>query len=364
MNQYNYKNIYSDYLKNCNNWFLDLNWEETENNDLSNFWYSVSASNYLNIKSCSFNNFTAIQNLRLLYYRCRELTDVTFNGSLSNVQDFGGAFQLCNHLVNINTSQWNLHSLKYFNDTFNWCDNLINLNSSQWNLYNVINLSGTFYRCLNLQNLDVSNWNVCNVQDMSNCFSTCQNLTTLDVSKWNTRNVTNLELTFYGCINLTTLDVSNWETNNVTDLWATFEYLQNVQDLNISSWNTSKVIYFERLFHGCSALTALDLGDWNTDSLWSPYIRNCFCLCNNLFWLNIYNWNLSNTSSYNHMFNGCSNLRFLFLNNCQFNTSAKTASMFQNVPFDCNIWVKNEAIKQFILTARPDFTNIYIAGTS
>ena len=60
------------------------------------------------------------------------------------------------------------------------------------------------------------------------------------------------------------------------------------------------------------------------------------------------------------MFYYCADLTSLDLSNFTFSKVTNSSSMFENVPSDCLIKVKDETAKNFVLSARSDLTNVQI----
>ena len=89
-----------------------------------------------------------------------------------------------------------------------------------------------------------------------------------ELVKLNTSNITTMSQMFYNCNSLTSLDLSNWDVSNTTDM--------------------------NQMFYGCSSLTELDLS----------------------------NFDMTNASTV-HMFNGCTSLHTLRLDNCSNYTIGK-----------------------------------------
>ncbi len=109
-----------------------------------------------------------------------------------------------------------------------------------------------------LEYLDTSN-----VVNMESMFSNCSSLTTLDLSSFDTSNVTNMSQMFLGCRNLTTLDLSNFNTINVTDMRSMFSYCGNLTSLDIGNFDTSNVTDMICMFQNCSSLTTLDISNFD-----------------------------------------------------------------------------------------------------
>lgn len=168
---------------------------------------------------------------------------------------------------------------------------------------NLTNTSRMFYGCRDLENVDISKLNTSNVTDMNNMFYACY-AEELDVSNFKTSNVTNMNNMFEYCVNITSLDVSNFDISNVTDISRMFYSCRNLTSLDLSSFDTSKVTNMDRMFYDCKKLTKLDIRSFTFDNV---------------------------TSYYN---------------------------MFYNVPANCEIIVKGDTEKEWVLARRSDLTNV------
>lgn len=176
-----------------------------------------------------------------------------------------------------------------------------------------------------LTNLDTSN-----ITNMSFMFYRCMSLTTLDVSNFNTKNVTNMCCMFATCENIKSLDLSNFNTSNVTTMVQMFNRCQKVTSLNVSSFDTSNVTSMMQMFYSCYKLTSLDLSNFNT----------------------------SNVTDMSNMFAGDFALTKLDIRNFTFDKVKSYTGMFNNVPANCLIIVKDDDAKTWVLAIRSDFTNI------
>lgn len=118
--------------------------------------------------------------------------------------------------------------------------------------------------------------------------------------------LTSMGSMFAGCQNLIYVDASNWDLSNITD---TVE-----------------------MFHECFGLTSLDLsGATNTSNI--RYMNYMFNWCHNLETLDIRNFDISEDTECNDMFNGCQALKELRLDNCSRNTINKIITS-SNFPTD------------------------------
>jgi surface protein len=169
-----------------------------------------------------------------------------------------------------------------------------------------------------------------NITTAENMFTGCKELTELDVSKLDTSEVTTMKNMFQNCSKLTQLDVSTFDTSNVTNMENIFAGCLDLTELDASKLDTSKVTTMYGMFQNCSKLTEIDVSNFNTN----------------------------NVTNMGRMFYGCSKLAKLDIRNFTFDKVSSGGNMFNNVPADCEIIVKSDTEKQWVLTQRSDFTNV------
>jgi len=152
--------------------------------------------------------------------------------------------------------------------------------------------------------------------DMSKMFYICgtPGFTSLDLRGFNTSNVTNMNAMFYECSRLTSLDLSSFDTSNVTNMGHMFFMCRSLTSLDLSSFDTSNVTSMTHMFFDCGSLTSLDIRNFDFSNV-------------------IHSSNIFGTD-----------------------TTPSTA-----VPSNCEIIVKDQTAKDWLLAIRPDFTNIVIA---
>lgn len=171
---------------------------------------------------------------------------------------------------------------------------------------NVTDLGSSFFRCYaeEIENVTFGN----NITSLSTCFKECPNLKIINLSGADTSNVTNFFHMFYGDNKLETLNINNFITTSATTM--------------------------QRMFSSCSSLISLDLSNWETP-------------------------NLTNTEG---MFVGCSSLMHLDIRKMTFNNVSTDSSscgyMFVNIPQDCEIIVKSQTEKDWVLARRHNLTNV------
>lgn len=198
-----------------------------------------------------------------------------------------------------------------------------------------IKYTPTNFTCQDLQyatNLDyeVGNVDISNVTRLYKTFNNCVKITSLDLSNWNTSKVTTMEFMFYNCTNLATLNISNFDISNVTSVNYMFNKCSSLTELDLRHFNISKLTNLYAMFDGCSSLTSLNLSTWDTSKVVTMY--RTFAGCSKLTYLDIRNFNFSAVKTYTSIFNG--------------------------IPVDCLIIVKDDTAKNWVLNKRNDLTNV------
>lgn len=121
--------------------------------------------------------------------------------------------------------------------------------------------------------------------------------------------------------------------NNIQGVGSLFLGCTEVTTIDCSGFDTSGVLVMSSMFDGCTSLTSLDLSNFYTPNLANVY--SMFKGCTSLTYLDIRNMTLSNitsSSSYNNMFN--------------------------LVPNNCEIIVKDSTEKEWITSKFTNLTNV------
>lgn len=170
------------------------------------------------------------------------------------------------------------------------------------------------------------------VTNMNYMFQDCRSLKLLDLNNFNTNNVTSMNYMFSGCYLLTSLDLSNFNTNSVTSIALMFFNCESLVSLNLSSFDTSNVTNMNGVFRGCKSLRELDLSNFNT----------------------------SEVTGMTGMFQDCTSLTKLDISGFDFTNVTSYTDVFTSVPSDCEILVKDQTTKDWVLARRSDLTNVQI----
>lgn len=125
------------------------------------------------------------------------------------------------------------------------------------------------------------------------------------------------------------IDVSLFDTSNVIEFTGMFANCYNLVNLDLSSFNTAKVNYMDSMFSGCSSLERLDLSSFTQNTLYTIY----------------------------NMFDNCVSLEFLDIRNMEF-SSFDYGDLIKDIPYNCEIVVKNATEKAWFNTNFPSHTNV------
>lgn len=219
--------------------------------------------------------------------------------------------------------------------TFGGCTGLTSLNLNKWDMSKGTTVNYMFHGCTKLEELLINEWEVSSFIDISSMFYNCSALTSLDLSKWNLTNTSVIDNLFYGC--------------------------KKLNDLKLPTFNFSKIKSLFMVFHSCSSLTELDIKNWDTSNVTT--MNSTFMNCSSLIELDLSGWNTSNVTNMSATFLGCTSLQKLDIRNFDFTKVTSFMNIFGNgttnyVPANCEIIVKDDTARNWILSKRSDFTNI------
>ena len=149
------------------------------------------------------------------------------------------------------------------------------------------------------------------------------------------KNVTSTENMFSGCYSaISNLDLTNFDTAQTTNMGNMFMSCNGLKTLNLTNVITENVTSMMNMFMNCNGLEELDLSSFDT----------------------------KNVTDFRNMFSGCSKLMKLDIRNFTFLSYAQASNMFSRVPASCEIIVKDDIAKNWVLTQRSDFTNVKIVA--
>ncbi len=244
--------------------------------------------------------------------------DVSGLGSLDSLF-YGSKIQNVDGLKN-----WDVSNVRYFSYIFAYSELSDASGLINWDTSSAKEMSQTF-RNTKLRNLHgLENWNISGLRDLNYTFwdsTLLEDISALE--NWDASGLTNMQYTFDGCINLTSLaGLENWNTSNITDLNGTFTKtgITNLDPLarklvtpesgdSYYAWDTSAMTSLSSTFKGASSLSDISgISNWNIqpESLGSTFSGTGITSVAALR-----DWDVSNLTSINSMFENTSNLTSL-----------------------------------------------------
>lgn len=179
-----------------------------------------------------------------------------------------------------------------------------------------------------------------------------------EINQLDTSNITTMSYMFNNCRNLLELDLSNFNTSNVTSMFVMFTGCSALEEVDLSSFDTQLVTDVSSMFADCAKIKRLDLQNFYTPALTA--IQRMFYNCTDLEYIDIRNMSMGTLIySVNYLFYSCTSLQHLDVRSFDFTTARGGTSAFNGVPANCEIIVKDDAVRDWILANSTNgFTNI------
>ena len=188
-------------------------------------------------------------------------------------------------------------------------------------------------------------------------FVNCSSLISLDLSSFDTRNVTNMKYMFEKCSALESIVFgNNFDTSKVTTMYWMFKECSSLSSLNLTNFNTSKVTNMNAMFQGLLKITNITLGEYFDTSKVTD-MGSMFNECKILTSLDLSGFTLKENINLSYMFRMCNKLMYLDIRNCEF-VNANTTYTFNYLSASCNIIVKSDTERDFLLGLKSSFANI------
>ena len=127
-------------------------------------------------------------------------------------------------------------------------------------------------------------------------------------------------------------------------------------DYEVANLDTSNITNMSYMFYNCSKLTNLDLSNWNTSNVTN--MNSMFEQCRELTSINMSNFDTSKVTQLTYAFFLCTELKYLDIRSFTFDNVAPSSTVFNGIPAKCQIIVKGDTEKEWVLTARSDLTNV------
>lgn len=150
------------------------------------------------------------------------------------------------------------------------------------------------------ESLDISEWNMSNAKYVPCMFRGCRWINP-DLSNWDVSNIVNTHGMFIDCESFEGKGLENWNTVSFKDIGSMFVNCQNM-NADLGNWNISNVTNIEYMFNSCYKFEGKGLENWDVSKVDS--MKMTFYKCNN-FNGNIGNWNVSNVTNLIDCFTDC-----------------------------------------------------------
>ncbi len=289
--------------------------------DMSGMFWGCSALTTLDLGNFDTSQVTDMKNM---FFKCSALTELDVsNFNATSVTDISSMFVGCGTLKTLNMSGFEATNLKKMKNLFKGCDGLRKIDMSGFNTGNVSSLSSFFSdKKRPLTTIDLSGMKAPKVKNMSKMFYNCPSLKTVDLSKLNAPMLTTMSNMFKGCSSLETADLSGINAPKLTDMSNLFggkKISSSLETADLSGINAPSLNKMNSMFQECKALTSLNLIGLNAPNVTN--MNNMFQDCSALTTLdlrdlyNTYPKNRKTTTAAttNSMFEGCSNLKSIFV---------------------------------------------------
>lgn len=127
-------------------------------------------------------------------------------------------------------------------------------------------------------------------------------------------------------------------------------------DYEVANLDTSKIKNMSYMFYQCVNLTSLNLTNFDVSSV--ENFEAMFAMCSKLKSLNLSNWVISNATNMNYMFQECEELENLDIRTMDFTNVTNSSNIFRDIPNDCEVIVKDETAKAWVLNKNSNLTNV------
>lgn len=136
-----------------------------------------------------------------------------------------------------------------------------------------------------------------------------------------------------------------------------YSYMGNDLSYEVQNIDSSNITMLSYAFQDCRYITSLDLTGWNTSNATVGMYR-MFFNCVKLERLILNGFDTSKVKDMDAMFSGCTSLKYLDIRTFDFSSATSYSTIFAGVPASCEIIVKDNTVKEWVLARRSDFTNV------
>lgn len=217
----------------------------------------------------------------------------------------------------------------------------------------------SFYQCTyDDLSPEISGIDGSNLESLYQTFYRCSNLKKIDLSGKNFSKLTTMQEFAYYCSSLEEFSMKNCDTSSLANFKDAFYYCSSLKKADFSGIDISKVSSFHRMFYNCSKLTEVNCSSFGANS--NGNVESMFYKCTSLESIDLRNF----TTNFGYgvqgmdMFSNCTSLKHLDLRSFDFSRVTYYSGMFNKVPTDCEIIVKNTTQKNWVTGKFTNLTNV------
>ena len=372
----------------------------------SQFAHFINKCNNLSSVNFSQTDFKETNNFELMFYKCPQINNVKFDGiiannteSFSNIFDtesnsiktlsfidadinktryfhnligvqtiiLNGAkinevttitemFKNCNELTTIEANEIQMNKLSIASNFIVNCRNVQTINFNKATLGDKIslNLTNMFSNLTNLKQLGFTETNFDKVSNINKFINTCNTLISIDFSACNI-NGENLQLTdmFYNCNNLQIINFSKATMQNIISISNFITNCPSINTINLENTKLVNLDSFENAFNNLNSLNSILFNGIITKDILST--ANMFKNCSSIVDIDLSSI-VTNVTKCNSMFDSCSQIENINLNNFKIQEKADITNMFNQCTKLKNVSIINcdDTTKEFIKQAIKD----------
>lgn len=203
------------------------------------------------------------------------------------------------------------------------------------------------------------------ITDISN-FYDVYNGEIIKVNFINTNEITSIN-TLFGSFtntadNLKVVNIENFDTSNVKYSQSVFRNCRNLENIiGFENLIFSSLTDTIDMFDGCAKLSQINFNK-NVNITKITQMDNMFYYCQSLEEIDLSMFTGEDVKTARSLFSGCIKLMNINLSNFDFSNITDYEYMFQNVPNNCYILCKDETNKNWITSKFTNLTNVHYVG--
>ena len=229
---------------------------------------------------------------------------------------------LLSYLTTVDLSSFDTSNYTSMYSLFSGFTSIKSLDVSNLDTSNVTDMSSMFHDCSSLLNIDLSKNNLNKVKNFSSMFGSCKSLESLKISAIG-NDITNVEQMFINCWNIKSIDLSNFrnKTTSRISVYGMFDSCTSVESIDISGMDFSKTygnysFYgMSKMFANCKKLKSIIFPSHISFDNSKMSMASMFADCSSLTSLDLSNFDTTNVTDMEYIFNNCFKLSNLTLGN-------------------------------------------------